>query len=271
MTKSLLSRIGSIVAIDGSPNVPHASGAEREQKVSSSPHGRLGGHSRPNCCTDEKGPQCRERVGSSRQPPVDLCQRLLVADERATVIRRSGCTPGRQWSVPSVKSSIPAKIRADACKLASTCVSIMGPPSSHLANFSISQLFSHFGWVMSWIFWPWPSRQRWRTRSPAAKDLDLAIVEDCRPEFAIDTDVFLGPVVQSRQQNSTNPRRFHAHRLSNVIITMPSVSPAYFPKAGQPGGGCERLALSPGEVCHQVKVMHCTFDHQWIGAWCDGT
>ena len=61
--------------------------------------------------------------------------------------------------------SIEAKISALACTFASTCVSIGSPPSSHWQNFSISQVFSHFGWVISWIFCPCPSRLRWRFRS----------------------------------------------------------------------------------------------------------
>src|SRR4029079_18441692 len=97
----------------------------------------------------------------------------------------------------------------------------------------------------------------------AAKDLDLAIVEDCRPEFAIDTDVFLGPVVQSDSRTRrtlvdsthTVEKRHHHDAICIAGIFRPGRTP---------GGGCERLALSPGEVCHQVKVMHCTFDHQWI-------
>ena len=138
---------------------------------------------------------------------------------------------------PFRELSIPAKISADACKLASTCVSISGPPSSHLANFSISQLFSHFGWVRSWIFWPWPSRLRWRARSLRLKISISRLLRIAVPSSQSTRTYSLVPVVQSDSRRSTNPRRLRARRSRNSSSRCRLYRRHIRPRPA-PGGGC---------------------------------
>ncbi len=102
MTKSLLSRIGSIVAIEGSPMFRIRPALSASRKSAPPLIGRLGGHPRSNRRTHEKGrrlqPALRSRVGACQTPssvPVPL------GTEKARVNRTIGCTPERQWSVPS--------------------------------------------------------------------------------------------------------------------------------------------------------------------------
>lgn len=128
--------------------LPHAadtSGAEGEKKVGATANGEVGGHS-----GSDRGSH-KEAASVAR---ANACpQRVLVSPvPRLVHYEWRSINSGTFTTLPVLWLSIAEKISALACTFASTCVSISGPPSSQLQNRSISQVFSHFGWVINWIF-----------------------------------------------------------------------------------------------------------------------
>ena len=88
--------------------------------------------------------------------------------------------------------SIAPKTSAEACTLAATVRLHLGPPSSHCANCSISQVFSHFGCVEQRDLLALAFAVPLAGEVVPHEHLDLAAVEDRGAELAVDPDIFAG-------------------------------------------------------------------------------
>ena len=136
MTNSLLSRNGSIAAIEGSPMQRMPPGAEREQKVRSAAHGRLRRHSGADRRADEEG----RSVESALRP---AASRWLTS-ARGFLRPMLGARRSSEGAdvVLDLDRSCPLRVsfrsrRRSARRRASspsTWVSISGPPSSQTAE-----------------------------------------------------------------------------------------------------------------------------------------